>query len=862
MHNHTIDRVLGYVAKGLGVRIVGAPGSGKSTLVRSLVARLEEDGVEVFTMFGTPALAAVPFAGVLSLGLDFNSRTIGILGVSDYLSAQFARTGARVMVIDDVGNLDRESLAVVNILRSRANVPLVITVNDNPLHPTAPAGLLACLPEASVALPALGFGQINKLIAKILGAPAEVDVAAHVLTKSGGNLRLAVRLVESSVLSGGLLLKNGRWSMPGAGLMNEHLYGALEALLQGLRTHQLRALHKMSLLGPTPVSQLVATVGEDALDDLEVGGLISVVSGPDGTPVATVFPPLLDDYLAARAVGSRRVLQSTLTGRVGSHALAEAPTNRLPAAVAAIRAEMNGNHAATNRYFQQRSEAMERDHFSAWEHQRNLANAVPLLACYWGAPVDPERVQEVFSRTDMESGTAGELFFFTMTQAWWMYTARGDLKGGVALLRTTASREPRLRPEAEAFISFLEASCAADGKVTIPDPEPGLPGGAFAIIKGILELYSLKPGAALTSIAAGDMPDELQRFETFIRGLALFASGRVEESLILALASRQKAMQEIDQFTLVSQSYLAALSLQNYGLFDEAEYLMGRSFSFGTPSPLLNSLHDAMLRLSSLRAGDGGGTEGTPAKAPDVGPLPGVGTGLLDLAASRPVSAKSFDQLASRLVSKALARGFVFEAVHTGIFALGLLPGPRVRDLLKGILRERGLAVHDQLLAAADAAIEGDVVRLRHVLDTYVPDADTYHICMVLRGAAQRWQLSGEPDISRELARAAKDFSARFRPTGALFDFCSEAPGSSLTVREIEVAMVAGQQSNQDIAEHLGISIRTVESHISNALRKTDSTTRKQLADLVQGMPEESRVGAVGGFPDQETNRLNAVLEG
>ncbi|MFJ4028694.1 LuxR C-terminal-related transcriptional regulator [Paenarthrobacter sp. NPDC089989] len=860
MHNHTIDRVLGYVAKGLGVRIVGAPGSGKTTLVRSLVARLEEDGVEVFAMFGTPALASVPFAGVLSLGLDFNSRTIGILGVSDFLSAQFARTGARVMVIDDVGNLDRESLAVVNILRSRANVPLVITVNGNPLHPTTPAGMLASLPEAAVVLPTLGFGQVNKLIAKLLGAPAEVDVAAHVLTKSGGNLRLAVRLIESSVLSEGLLLKNGRWSMRGAGLMNEHLHGAVEALIQGLRTHQVRTLHKMSLLGPTPVSQLVAMVGEDTLDDLEVGGLISVVNGPDGTPLATVFPPLLDDYLAARAIRSRRVLQSTLTGSVGSHALPEAPTNRLSTAVSAIRTEMNGNHAATNRYFQQRSEALERDHYSAWERQRNLAKAVPLLACYWGAAADPERIQEVFSQTDTQSGTAEELFFFTITQAWWMCTTRGDLKGSVALLRTTTSREPRLRPEAEAFISFLEASCARDGKVTVP--EPGPQGCAFAIIKGVLELYSLKPRAALASIAAAEIPDELRRFETFIRGIALFASGRVEEALVLALAARQKAMQDIDQFTVVSQSYVAALSLQNYGLFDEAEYLMGRSFSLGTPSPLVNSLHGAMLRLSSLRGMDGVSTEGTSARAPDVGPLPGMGTGLRDLAASRPVSAKSFDQLASRLVSKALARGFDLEAVHTGIFALGLLPGPRVLDLLKGILGERGLAVHDQLLAVADAAIEGDVARLRHVLDTYVPDADTYHLCMLLRGAGQRWQLSGEPDKVREIARAAHDFSARFRPTGALFDFSSEAPGSSLTVREIEVAMVAGQQSNQDIAEQLGISIRTVESHISNALRKTDSTTRKQLADLVQGVPQESRAGAVGGFPDQETNRLNAVLEG
>ncbi|MFJ4209285.1 LuxR C-terminal-related transcriptional regulator [Paenarthrobacter sp. NPDC089675] len=860
MHNENVDRVLGYVAKGLGVRIVGAPGSGRTSLAKSLVAKLEDEGVDVYAMFAAPALASVPFAGILSLGLDLRSRTIGILGIADLLSAQLARTDTPLIVIDDVENLDRESLAVANILRTRANVPLVITMNDKPFQPKTPAGLLASLPEATIALNPLGYEQINKLIIDVLGAPADVDVVAHVLNKSGGNLRLAVRILETAVLSERLVFKDSRWCMGGGGLMNEHLHGSVEALLHGLRSDEVRALNKLSLLGPTPVGGFLASVGEDVLDNLEVSGLISVVNGQDGAPVATVFPPIVDDYLKTHAAGSRRVLRSALTGHVDAPAL-DAPTpdatdDLLSAAVSALQTEMSSNHAATTRYFQQRLETLERQHLQAWESDKSLSNAVSVLALYWGAPADPQRVQEIFRLTRTQEDAPADLFFFTMTLAWWKYSAENDLPAAVATMESMASREPSLRPEAEAFVEFLKAS---SGQATAAAATTPVNSSMHAIIRGMLALYRLKPDEAVKDLDADAVPGHLQRFESFLRGMAMFSSGRVEEALVSSLDSRQQALHDLDQFSFVAQSYIAALSLLHHGLFDEAEYLMGRAFSLGKPGLPVAALHGSMMHLSSLR--DVGARAALEANATpsDVGPLPAMGTELLELAASRPVSAKAFDELACRIVDRFLAHGFELVAMHTAIFALGLLPGPRVRNLLTRILTERGITAHNQLLDIADAAIQCELSRLQHLLDTYVLDGDTYQISMVLRGAEQRWQLSGEPAAAAEIRRAAKEFMARFQPIGTLLNFRSEPPGSSLTLREIEVALVAGQQSNQDIAEQFGISIRTVESHISNALRKTDTTTRKQLADLIHSAPRALLSGAMGSFHSHHQNTLDSV---
>jgi DNA-binding CsgD family transcriptional regulator len=54
-----------------------------------------------------------------------------------------------------------------------------------------------------------------------------------------------------------------------------------------------------------------------------------------------------------------------------------------------------------------------------------------------------------------------------------------------------------------------------------------------------------------------------------------------------------------------------------------------------------------------------------------------------------------------------------------------------------------------------------------------------------------------------------------------------------LSVREIEVVqLVAGGATNEGIAEHLVLSPRTIQSHVENAMRKTETRNRTELAVL------------------------------
>ena len=56
-----------------------------------------------------------------------------------------------------------------------------------------------------------------------------------------------------------------------------------------------------------------------------------------------------------------------------------------------------------------------------------------------------------------------------------------------------------------------------------------------------------------------------------------------------------------------------------------------------------------------------------------------------------------------------------------------------------------------------------------------------------------------------------------------------------LSPRELEIArLVVGRKSNKAIAKKLGISARTVSTHLSNTFQKLNLASRGELADFVR----------------------------
>ncbi len=725
---------------------------------------------------------------------------------------------------------------------------MIVTMSESSLYSKRKPPVLSSGPEARVQLNPLRYEQVNELLTEILGAPADADTTARILTKSAGNPHLVVRIAETASLSDLIAFHHGQWHMTGDTLWNEHLDGTVESLLEGLEADELTGLQTMAIAGTAPLDVLQQVVHSDVLDRLEQRGFVSVIEDVNNNVCAAMTPPVLADYFRGqRVLTSRRVLKNRITRTLSAAPQDDhvdgTPADSLTRSLSALRLERRSDDAAAARHFHEQISALERHRYEAWDAEKTVSNAVGLLSVYWGSPLEPSRIERVLSRTRTSEGDQSELLFLAVTKALWsLYSGKG-LDLAAAALRTFAKEHPEWSAEAEAAELFLVASydrMPQNLDEIFARLQEGHPHSAvIACIRGILELYRLNPSEALKAIDSTAGFKGLPRIEPFIRGLALFSSGRIDESIVYTLGQRMEARRNLDQLGMVSSTYIAAQALVYRGYFDEAEYLMSSVFAMGRPGLLADSLHGAMLRLAGLRTATASispaATLATQARreTEDVGPLPGTAKGVYQLVAARPLLPAVFDRKAAHLIQQQLERGYVLEAVHSAILFVCLLPGSKTLELLRRTLKEHAATSHDQLVAIAAAVVEEDHPLLGALLQQYEPDADFYQVRMLLRGAFKRYAFVDDTIGAAAMERAYAMFATRFPSADEPLAFNSGSY-SPLTVREIEIAALAGHRSNPEIAEHLGISIRTVESHISNALRKTGSPSRAALFDLVR----------------------------
>ncbi|MDH5759619.1 MAG: AAA family ATPase [Gemmatimonadota bacterium] len=178
--------------------------------------------------------------------------------------------------------------------------------------------------------------------------------------------------------------------------------------------------------------------------------------------------------------------------------------------------------------------------------------------------------------------------------------------------------------------------------------------------------------------------------------------------------------------------------------------------------------------------------------------------------------------------------------------------GVRLREDSERLGHRLGMAwagAADALLVWLSGDVERGAVLLREAADALdavpiVPDA-----IRVRRQLARRLIELGDREAALEELRRVHDTVAQLgmkrelEKTRALFrDLGSRPPPrgvvegtGSLTGRETEIARLAAEgESNKGIARTLGVSTRTVTTHLANVYRKMGITSRHQLAAMVR----------------------------
>ncbi|MEV7605138.1 LuxR C-terminal-related transcriptional regulator [Paenarthrobacter sp. NPDC089322] len=826
------------------MRVIGAPGSGKSTVLRGVMANLEKSGATVHAINGLRTHRTIPYSAIKSLGLVLKPGRSGVLDIADAFAGQLSKAGKHVLLVDDLHLVDNESLAVLEAVRQRSDSPLIATAPETYSFTRGQLAVMNNGREALLQLDPLHFEQVHTLVAQVLGAPADANTTARILTKSAGNPGLIVRITETASLSNLLVMRDGLWHMTSDTLWNDHLRGTLEALLAELAPEEVTALHTMAILGTARIDVLEKVVHPDVLERLERRGFLSVIDDHHNGAIAAISPPVITDYFRGeKMLKDLHLLRNKIAG------ILEAPPQRaqetsstaecLPRVLSALRGEKGNDDAVTARHFHEHSAARERTRFERWEANKTAANAAALLRIYWGAPLDVQRAMRVCRETPMLDADPGDALFVTITKAFLAIYSGEGVSTAVEILKHFANQAPGQSAEADAAILFITASFGRVPSAVASSAESTTePAGITGLVDALLELYRFRPVEALATCEAARDDDAFPHLRPFIHGFGLFAAGKIEESLVFALDWRAEARRNLDQFGVVTSSYVAVHGLLYRGHFEEAEYLMSSVFAMGRPGFVVDTLYDAMLRLAGLRHAATALSPTlsiaaqAPTEVPDVGPLPGIGKGAHQLIAGENVQPSTFDRRAAELIKRQLRSGYTLEAMLTALLCTCLCPGGPVLDILRQILRDNGTTSHDQLVAIATAVVDGDHTLLGLLLKHYEADADTYQVGMLLRGALRRHVLEGNTAAAEVMAKASSVFADRFPSANEQLSV-NTFRATPLTEREIEVAVLAGARSNVEIAEHLGISTRTVENHISNALRKTGATSRNSLFILV-----------------------------
>lgn len=164
---------------------------------------------------------------------------------------------------------------------------------------------------------------------------------------------------------------------------------------------------------------------------------------------------------------------------------------------------------------------------------------------------------------------------------------------------------------------------------------------------------------------------------------------------------------------------------------------------------------------------------------------------------------------------------------------------------LGAVWAEAGRALLDTLVGTTRPAL----LRVEAAADELERVPHAFDAARLRREIALRWEELGERDNALRALRRAHDVFARIGATGELRGtreqmrelgirppaLSTSQGAAGLSQRETEIVrLVADRKSNKEIGRALGISARTVSTHLSNIFGKLKVSSRGELADLAR----------------------------
>lgn len=842
---------------------VGEPGVGKTRLVTEAVALAATRGFAVERAVASRAAASIPFGAlapllpVESLAAD---SAAGVFGRAARALKDSADGGPVALLVDDAHHLDEASATLVYELVSTGPVAVVATAREREPLPKPIAALVSEGLAATLTVRPLSRFDVDQLVTAVLDGPVDGAVLQYVWDASTGNPLYLRELLIGGVNTGVVRWDSGLWRLGEKRRTPPRLAELIESRLADLDAESIRLMELLSLGEPVSVDDLVDMARPDVLDQLEQRGLVTVVRDGKRRP-ARLAHPLYEDATQAR-MGTRRLaavrrqladlVQRRGARRRGDHLRAAALLLDAGGTVDSALLEA----AAREAYLVYDLKLTERVVRAAVD-----AGAAPRLVWILGETLRwqgrHEEAEDLLAGIDLSAvSDAGEATMIAMTRAECLYRGLARRREAEQVLNDAeaivTAEEWRSEMRAlRAVFASLSGDVEAAIAVALPiareeSPRPAIV-AATAASTALMMAGKADDAAAIAehalglALSLGPQPGLSDpALHALARCLALAESGRVTEG---AMISRTGYEWSLANGLLQGQAWFGLVlgrCLLGAGQLEEAER------RFHEASVAFRDVRETGLRRWCLAgvaqaAAQRAKAERAAAALKELDADPPTAMRLAEVEVERARAATAIAEgersRAQHLLAEAarLARGrgqhgLELAALHDLVrIDEAKDVGARIAELgeVQGLLASARRA-HAEALAKRDAA--GLVAASERFEAT---DA----VLLAAEASAQASALfaaDGARASAADQRRRAEDLGARCGARTPALLALDRATPTELTKRETEVAELAARgTTSRDIAERLGISVRTVDNLLQRTYVKLGISGRKDLAAVL-----------------------------
>ncbi len=837
-----------------GLVIGGPAGVGKSRIARQALTDAKSRGFEGRWVVGATSAAKVPLGAFTVWAPPGVSDTVHLLrGVIASLTT--APSGTKILIcVDDAHLLDDLSAFVVHQIVQRGAAKVVLTLRDGEPVPPAVEEITNAGQFDRLDLAPLTPDETTTLLTATFGGPVDQDTGRRLWTLTRGNVLYLRNIVEREMADGRIVEQRGSWRWVGDPVMPPGLVQLIESHMGGLPAPVDDVIDVLAVGEPIALTALERIVDPAAVEQAEARGLV-VLESVMGRVQVRLAHPLYGEVRRRRAPATRL---RRFRGLVATELARSADSDDIGVIVRRAALSLESDLPVD-------ADLLVRASYGAvWLADLHLAdrlaaaasgagaepNFVRAHALSWlGRGEEADAVLAAIPEADLTDVERGKLAFLRASNMLWVLADPVQAKHLIDEAARAVS--PQARGYIDAFLTVYwfamdqpdQARRAAENLAV--NQLPAIVGAEIAWVLAVIDADAGRLGEAVDLagtgyvVAARSLDSPQMRFNIADAHVgALLLAGHIDQAREVAGGVGRQAA----DLPGVAQTLGAAVSAR-------VELAAGHACSAAAV------LGDVAAALSeSGHAAGWGYRYGLPyvmalAMRGDAGEAEAT---LSSLAARhRPFRSLHYERALARAWVSACC-GAVTEAVATVTSAAQVARGVgqyAAEVLCLQTAAQFGDSTCASRLAELEALVQGPRAGLAARLAAGLRDGDAEQLSAVSTEFEHMGDHVAAADAAAHAALAHRYAGRRGSAlacasrAAALSDECGglatpalrhAATPLPLTEREREIVMLIGAGlSNRAIAQRLTLSVRTVESHIYQAMSKTGTATREQLAALL-----------------------------